>query len=293
MITIGIAFLNAEPYLADAVKSVLMQTFQDWELILVDDGSTDNSLKIAKQFAEIDKRIRVISDGTNKKLPARLNQIVREAKGEYIARMDADDLISPIRIQRQYDYLQANPSIDLVSTGLLSLKDDLTLVGYRGTRANKSISMLDAFLGTTGIVHASVLAKKSWYLRNQYNENNRLAEDYELWQKAYLNDDLKVGFIDYPLYYYREESSITLKNLLKAYNTQIDIIRNIPEIYLSNRDKTRYIKKFELKKLLTRILFYTGQEEILHNRRVKRENYETYQKQLAKDIQLIQSFKII
>ena len=292
MITIGIPFLNAEPYLADAIRSVLVQTFQDWELILVDDGSTDNSLQIAKQFADIDKRIRVISDGKNKRLPARLNQIICEAKGDYIARMDADDLISPKRIQQQYDFLQANPNLDLVSTGLLSLKDDLTLVGYRGTGANKTISMLDAFLGTTGIIHASVVAKKSWYVRNQYNENNRLAEDYELWQKAYLNEDLKVGFIDLPLYYYREESSITLPKLLKAYNTQIKVIKNIPEEYLIDKEKNKHVKKFEIKKLLVKFLFYTKQEKVLHSRRVTKENYEKYQQQLTKDIKLIQNFKI-
>lgn len=291
MVTIGLPFFNAEPYLAEAIKSVLVQTFRDWELILVDDGSSDNSLQIAKQFEKFDQRIRVISDGNNKRLPARLNQIIREAKGDYIARMDADDLISPNRIQQQYDFLQANPNFDLVSTGLLSLKEDLTLVGYRGTKANKEISMLDAFLGTTGIIHASVLAKKSWYVRNQYNENNRLAEDYELWQKAYLNDDLKVGFIDLPLYYYREESSITLLKLLKAYNTQIDVIKNIPEEYLSVREKKKLIKKFEVKKLLVRFLFSIGQEKILHDRRVTKENYARYQEQLTKDIELIQDSK--
>ena len=94
-ITIGISIYNAELYLADAIKSIISQSFEKWELILIDDGSTDNSLSIAKLFAEQDSRIRIISDGQNKKLPCRLNQIIQEAKYEYITRMDEDDLISP------------------------------------------------------------------------------------------------------------------------------------------------------------------------------------------------------
>ena len=90
LISVGIPFYNSEKYLADAIKSVLAQTFQNWELILVDDGSTDNSLETAREFEKQDSRIRVISDGKNKKLPARLNQIIAESKGEYIARMDAE-----------------------------------------------------------------------------------------------------------------------------------------------------------------------------------------------------------
>ena len=83
-ISIGIPFFNAEPYLADAIKSVIQQSFEDWELILVNDGSSDSSLKIAESFAKKDNRIRVISDGLNKKLPYRLNQIIDESKGEVI-----------------------------------------------------------------------------------------------------------------------------------------------------------------------------------------------------------------
>lgn len=102
MITIGIPFYNAEAYLADAIKSVLAQTFKEWELILVDDGSSDNSLKIAKEFEKKDSRIRVISDGLNKKLPARLNQIINKARFNIIARMDADDLMDIERSEKQY-----------------------------------------------------------------------------------------------------------------------------------------------------------------------------------------------
>ena len=98
-ITIGIPFYNAEVYLADAIRSIFAQTYQEWELILVDDGSTDSSLEIARSVK--DSRVRVIADGVNRRLPYRLNQITAEAKYDLIGRMDADDIISPVRFEKQ------------------------------------------------------------------------------------------------------------------------------------------------------------------------------------------------
>ncbi|MCW1511070.1 glycosyltransferase family 2 protein, partial [Acinetobacter baumannii] len=98
MISIGIPFYNAENFLANAIQSVINQSFKDWELILVDDGSTDKSLDIAREFEKKDNRIKVISDGLNLKLPARLNQIITISKYDFIARMDADDIMHPDRL---------------------------------------------------------------------------------------------------------------------------------------------------------------------------------------------------
>lgn len=267
-ITIGIPIYNAENYLADAIKSILAQSYPYWELILIDDGSTDRSLSIAMSFAQKDSRIRVISDGQNKRLPARLNQIIQEARYEYIARMDADDLISPLRLEKQLEFLEKNQEYCLVSTGILSLKNDLSLMGYRATSKNKNIDLQDAILGTTGIIHASILARKSWYIRNLYNESNKLAEDYELWLKAFLKNDLKVGFIEEPLYYYREDQNIKLEKILNAYSTQMEIINNLDESFISLRTKKRYIHRFYIKSKIVKIVFALGLNFLLHKRRV-------------------------
>jgi len=128
-ISIGIPFFNAEKFLEDAIKSVLVQTFQDWELILVDDGSTDRSLEIARSF--VDSRIRIISDGYNRRLPYRLNQIISEAKYDIIARMDADDLMAVDRLEKQIKVLTKNPEIDLVVTSLYSIGNKNEILGKR------------------------------------------------------------------------------------------------------------------------------------------------------------------
>ena len=103
MLTIGLPFFNNDKTLADAVKSILIQSYKDWELILIDDGSTDGSNDIAKKFASIDNRIKLVSDGQNRGLIYRLNQIIDLAKGEYIARMDSDDMMMPGKLAKQME----------------------------------------------------------------------------------------------------------------------------------------------------------------------------------------------
>lgn len=290
-ISIGIPFYNAEKYLEEAICSVLAQTHTQWELILINDGSTDNSLKIANKYAENDTRIRVISDGKNKKLPYRLNEIIREAKYDYIARMDADDLMSCMRLEKQMSYLLKNPEVDLVSTGILSLKNDLKIVGYRTTADGKIISKADAIMGTTGIIHASIVARKSWYERNQYNELSMLAEDYELWLNAFIRDDLEVGFIEETLYYYREEQSVMLNKILKAYNTQIEVIKNISNRYISISDRMKYISKIKLKILVVKGLFALKADNLLHKRRVQNDNISKIKFTLDNELKLIKGEK--
>ena len=248
-ISIGIPIYNAEKYLSDAIKSVIAQTYPYWELILIDDGSKDNSLKIAQDFAAKDNRIRVISDGLNKKLPARLNQIIKEAKYDYIARMDADDLIHSERLERQLNFLLNHPEYDLISTSLVSIKNNNDIIGIR-TYLPKKVTIHDALTGCSGIIHASVLAKKKWYERNLYNELNSLAEDYELWLSASIKGDLKVAFLSEHLYYYREEGNASKEKMLKGYNTQIEIIKKYYQNILTYKQYKRLMTRLQLKKFI-------------------------------------------
>ncbi|MEN8358237.1 glycosyltransferase family 2 protein [Acinetobacter towneri] len=222
-ISIGIPFFNAEPYLADAIKSVIQQSFEDWELILVNDGSSDSSLKIAESFAKKDNRIRVISDGLNKKLPYRLNQIIDESKGEYIARMDADDLMHPDRIKIQLDFLEKNKEFDLVSTGLVSINDKNQVRGIRCLR--EIYTDFSEVKRHYPIVHASILAKRDWYLRNKYDQSLPRTEDFELWCRTISNNDLKLAVLPEALYYYREEGLVTAEKMKRSYRDGIKVYK--------------------------------------------------------------------
>ncbi|WP_038345950.1 glycosyltransferase family 2 protein [Acinetobacter sp. A47] len=267
MISVGIPFFNAEAYLEDAIKSVLAQTFQEWELLLIDDGSSDRSLNIAKKFERLDPRIRVISDGLNKKLPARLNEIINEAKFGFIARMDADDLMDVERLEKQYTFLSQNPEYDLVTTGMYSIDQDNNVLGKR-LPENRIMKASEILGGLTNLLHASMLAKKQWCLRNPYREDNALAEDYELWLSAAIKNDLKYSVLQEPLYYYREVENVKKAKMIKGYNTQIEVINRYYSGVISNSLKNKIVCKFELKKMIVRIFDLFNLMFILQNRRV-------------------------
>lgn len=222
-VSIGIPFFNAELYFADAIKSVIQQSFKDWELILVDDGSTDRSLEIAQAFAKKDSRIRVISDGKNKKLPTRLNQIIQESQYEYIARMDADDLMHPDRLKIQVEFLQKNPNFDLVSTGVVSINDKNEVRGVRVV--DHLYTNFKEVKRHYPIVHASILAKRDWYLRNKYDQSLPRTEDFELWCRTISNNDLKLAVLPEALYYYREEGLVTAEKMKRSYRDGIKVYK--------------------------------------------------------------------
>lgn len=252
-ISIGIPFYNAERYLEDAICSVLAQTHSQWELILIDDGSTDNSLEIAKRYAKEDNRIRVVHDGENKKLPYRLNQIIHESQYDFIARMDADDLMSNDRLEKQVKMLINNEDIDFVTTACLSIGTTNELTGLIDIE-NYQMNAAEILEGRTNLIHASLLARKNWCLRNTYNEDSLLAEDYHLWLNAAKKDDLKYAVIEEPLYWYRVTENVTIEKMVAGYNTQIKIIEDNYHNIIKKSDKNRIIRKFKAKKQVVKSL---------------------------------------
>lgn len=177
LVTVGLPFFDEERHLGDAIRSVLGQTFADFELLLVDDGSRDGSLAIARSFS--DPRIRLISDGVRRHLPARLNEIVRRASSPYIARVDADDVIHSTRLQKQLARFDSEPSCDVVGTWA-------TLVDGHGRPfgviESDPLPPTPESTLTRGVLpHATVLGRRAWFAANPYNESLTRAEDRDLW----------------------------------------------------------------------------------------------------------------
>src|SRR5215213_10701604 len=226
-VSIGISFYNNELTLADAIRSVFAQNFQDWELILVNDGSSDGSLKIAQ--AVDDPRVRVVSDVVNKGLAVRLNQIAALARGEYIARMDADDLMHPERLARQIQYLDADPTVDLIGTGTYTIDRANNPIGVRGVDALIDIKpQVELSHGTT--IHPTVTGRTSWFHRNPYNEALAYlrAEDLELWCRTHSSS--VSAKLHEPLHFYREgdvvgEKAVAyLRNYLRTCRSNRNIL---------------------------------------------------------------------
>lgn len=262
LVSVGIPFYNAEEYLSLAVMSIINQSFADWELILIDDGSSDRSLDIAKRFEKDNKNIRVISDGQNKKLPHRLNQLVYESNGKYIARMDADDIAHPNRLKIQLEFLEKNPNYDLVATGIISIDSNNNVHGYRN---EKFITTNINIKNGSPIAHPTLFAKKSWYERNSYSEDYPRSEDYELWCRASSKGDFKIAILPNLLLYYRELGVISSSKLINSYQDNLQVRLK----YKKYSNKNKYIQKSktQLKCFLNKIIFMMGVESYLVERR--------------------------
>src|SRR5262249_34040156 len=156
-----------------AVRSVFAQTHDDWELLLIDDGSTDGSLDVVRNLD--DSRVRIVSDGTNRGLCARLNQIAALSRGRYLARMDADDLMHPERIERQLQFLRTHPEVDVLDTAIYTMDDDLTLLGIRGDRPldPRPESVLRHGL----LIHPTAMGRAEWFRAHPYDPAYVRAED--------------------------------------------------------------------------------------------------------------------
>ncbi|GEK43286.1 glycosyltransferase family 2 protein [Acinetobacter johnsonii] len=259
LISIGIPFFNAEKYLAFAIQSVIAQSYQNWELILVDDGSSDNSLKIAQEFAQRDERIRVIYDGQNKKLPSRLNQLIQESKGDFIARMDADDIMYPDRLKIELSFLIEHQHYDLVSGGIVSIDHKNNVIGMRAV--NKLIT-INKDSGSYPIVHPTVMARKDWYLRNLYSLDYPRAEDYELWCRTSSVDDLRIAILPNILLFYREFGNIDPDKLINSYNDGY----KIRQVFGLNAGLRNFLK-VKSKCLIVKLLSMFGLEQNLAKKR--------------------------
>lgn len=198
---------NAEEYIATAIESILNQTFSDFEFIIINDGSTDNTADIVKTYAKADKRIKFVDNKKNQGLVAVLNQGLDMANGEYIARMDSDDISLPQRFARQVEYMDANPDVGVLGTAGQNFGAD------NSTNISPEIVDVIELIRGVGFYHPSVMMRKSvldeYNLR--YDPNYPLAEDHELWSRM-LNVTKMRNIPDVLLKYRVHENSVSVAN---------------------------------------------------------------------------------
>jgi glycosyltransferase involved in cell wall biosynthesis len=212
LVSIGMPVFNCEKTLNIAVQSILNQTYSNWELILIDDGSNDNTLEIARSFQ--DPRIKVIADDLNQQLPTRLNQSIALSRGKYFARMDGDDVSYPERLQRQVEYLEQHPEIDLLGTGSINFRDG---------KATGAVQLEESHAGICArpwasfiLLHPTWMGKLEWFREHQYQPNAIRMEDQDLLLRTYQTSN----FAALPdiLLGYRVASLSLKKTLTGRYN---------------------------------------------------------------------------
>lgn len=182
LVTIGMSVFNCEETLHQAMTSILRQIYENWEMLVFDDGSTDNTLSLARSFN--DSRVRMMSDGQNMSLPVRLNQAVKLARGKYFARMDGDDISYPERLERQVNYLENHPDVDLVASRVIIFEGDGEVVGSYPYRGNHSRICSRPWAGFY-FPHPTWLGKTEWFRANPYRREFRKGQDQELLLRTY------------------------------------------------------------------------------------------------------------
>lgn len=185
-ISILMGIYNCEATLNEAIDSILNQTYSNWEFIICDDGSKDNSYNIAKSYEKADPiRFKVIKNNENEGLNATLNRCLKIADGEFIARMDGDDLCDPTRFQKEVEILNHHPEYAIVSTYMTTFDGD----GEWGCIKTLEMPQVKDFpTHVPMFCHAPCMIRRTAFLDvGGYTEDKRLlrVEDYHLWYKFY------------------------------------------------------------------------------------------------------------
>lgn len=184
LVTIGMPCYNNGATISAAIQSIIRQTYEKWELLIVDDGSTDRSCEIARQF--LDPRIRVIEDGKNQGRSVRRNQAARMGTGMFYACMDSDDLSYPQRIEKQVAFLQEHQEIDLLGTAVLVFDKNGKANGRLDYKVEHEEICSKPWAGIR-LAGATFMGRREWFITNAYREDLNRAEDQELLLRTYRN----------------------------------------------------------------------------------------------------------
>lgn len=211
LVSVVMPVYNCDLFLESALLSLQAQTFKNFEVILVIDGATDLSLKIAQSFSAQDGRFKVIDRKINRGIVYSLNEGIGVATGDYIARMDSDDLSHPRRLELQIAHMLSNPDWDFCSTAALLGSRKKGVYKFFGSAVDRVVTRSDLIDFGNMIVHGAIMAKSEVMKRNPYNFKFEGCEDYELWLRLVMN--YRLGVLAAPLYFYREnDGGILAKN---------------------------------------------------------------------------------
>jgi len=208
------ATYNCADTISDAVNSIIGQTYPYWELIICDDASTDATLDIIQSYKlRFPDQIVIISNSINSKLSYSLNRCIDLARGEYVARMDADDISAPTRLERQVQYLDQHVDVQAVGTYMQRFNDEgeHDIVKSPSDPDEKSLSHGVPFS------HATIMMRKHGYSLLKYDTGNRTirGQDYDLWFRFFASG-FKGHNLSEPLYLVREDERALRRRTAKT-----------------------------------------------------------------------------
>lgn len=202
LVSVLMGIFNCADTLAESIESVLAQTHTNFELIMCDDGSTDDTYNVAKRYADKDERIVLLKNEKNITLGPTLNKCLSYAKGKYCARMDGDDLSTPDRFEKQVTFLESNPQFDVVGSFM-------QIYGTEKLRVMPEFPEIEFLAKSNPCCHATIMMRTEVYREiGGYSSAPELTriEDVDLFWKFYLAGH-KAANIQEPLYIVRENQS--------------------------------------------------------------------------------------
>ncbi len=202
---------NGERFLAEAIESILAQTFEDFEFIIVDDGSGDRSADIIADYARKDERIRIVTLPRNMGVAAAHNAGIAASSGAYIATMDCDDISLPQRLQRQVDYLKAHPAIGGVGVSADKVSEDLSHLYSFEVPLCHTLITYEMFTGQTALIRASMMVRREFLeAAGGHDPDFGSCHDFEFFLRLIWQTKIRLANIDAPLYLYRQhDASLT------------------------------------------------------------------------------------
>ncbi len=251
-VTVLMAVYNCEQYLREAVESILGQTFQDFDFLIINDGSTDSTREVILSYD--DPRIRLVDNEQNLGLTRSLNRGLELAQGEFIARQDGDDISEPERLSKQVTFLEAHPEVALLGTWYKKIDAQGNLIGLRDLPCD-STQILWGILFFCPLIHSSIMLRKSPVLNQVgfYNESFSYAQDYELWSR--ISQHFPVGNLNEYLVRYRvNPSSMTATYGVKVSDEPLCIstanIQHLLNLIGWNKNKEKMLDEQQIRTMI-------------------------------------------
>lgn len=218
-VSVIMSVYNGETYLREAIESVINQTFQSWELVIINDCSTDSTGEILAEYASKDERVKVYPNEVNLKLPTSLNKAISLCSGKYIARMDADDICLPDRFEKQYKFMEENSDVALSSCRFMTVKNGVYASGGAGGRCDFE-ALRAMLLVTNPILHPGVIARAEVMKKFNYDTTLTCTEDLELWTRM-VTENQKIQILPECLLIYRLHDKQITSTTLERQHTEV------------------------------------------------------------------------
>ncbi|MDL2241197.1 glycosyltransferase, partial [Bacteroidales bacterium OttesenSCG-928-K22] len=182
-VSVIMAAYNCEPYIRESIESILNQTFENFELIIVNDNSTDNTHEIIKSYN--DSRIKILNNDNNYGAAYSRNVAIKHAQGKYLAIMDSDDVALQERLEKQVYFLENNIDIDIIGSFVFEIDKDGQKLSFVKTPINKN-EVKSSILFRSPVIHSTTMIRHDFFISNDlfYNENYICAQDYEMFSRA-------------------------------------------------------------------------------------------------------------